>query len=734
MKSIRWWRAVAVVALLAAAFLLPARPVAAATKVIYDDALATGWDNWSWAEVNLSATSPTHSGSSSIQVTYSAWSGLYLHHAGLSTAGYTTLRFFIHGGTAGGQGIMVCASSGCSTATHKDVDAVANAWTRIDIPLSDMGSPAMITDLEWQAGKSALDTLYIDDIALVRDDSAAAPSLSGGSLRPSALPADGTSRTLIQVAASDPQGLANIASISVDVSAVGAGSVALRDDGNSGDGAAGDGIYAGTFAVPGGVATGEYALTATATDKSGNTSSTAMGNLVVLASAGGSVPAALPQRFGWGTNEWSNDDSQDWQKQSGVPWDYMYNYITYEWYTDPGHWGNYVQQLTQSSWRRGVTPVISVYMMLAAGGNSGEGGAVYAQKLQNASTVSSYLAALQKAAEDAKGDKPVIFQLEPDFYGFMQQLSNDAAKRPAGVRADDPTSFPVALNISGYPNTLAGFGRRMVDVIRQTAPNVLIAPHASMWATNGDPNNGAPADTIAMAQRTADFMGAMGGDQADFYTIEWSDRDAGSGIRAWWDDTDQSLPRFTRALLWENALSARAKKRLALWQVPVGNMGLDNSWYHYQDNKAAYIFRHQSALAKAGVFAVLFGAGTDHMTRPSTDGGFVTAKAGLAYAAPAAPSGLTSLGVSRVLASFRWAPSAEADVVGYRLTASGPGGNTLVDVGPQNSATVLLPVAGSYSVTVAALDAQGNLSPASSAITVTTDTSAHVLFFPIAGR
>ena len=227
----------------------------------------------------------------------------------------------------------------------------------------------------------------------------------------------------------------------------------------------------------------------------------------------------------------------------------------------------------------------------------------------------------------------MIFHLEPDFYGYMQQLSN-SDDRPAGVQPDDPNSYPVALNVAGYPNTLAGFGRRMVDVIHATAPNALVAPMASMWATNGDPNSVTVSQVISMGQRTAAFIDAMGGAQSDLLVVEWSDRDAGSGVRPWWDDTNLTLPRPTRAILWENVLSAAAHKRLMLWQMPVGNMSLDNTCDHYRDNRAAYVFQHPRDLFDAGVFAVLFGGGAACQTQVTTDGGFVAAQGAIAYALP----------------------------------------------------------------------------------------------------
>jgi Glycoside hydrolase family 44 len=144
-----------------------ARPQA--TQIIYDDALAVGWANWSWAAtINLDNATPVHGGARSIAVTYTeAWGALYLHaDPAVSTSGYETLRFFIHGGTAGTRQLRVVANE-----NPDDVYAfatVANTWTQIDVPLSALGSPASLTDLYWQdttGGAQAI--FYLDDIQLI---------------------------------------------------------------------------------------------------------------------------------------------------------------------------------------------------------------------------------------------------------------------------------------------------------------------------------------------------------------------------------------------------------------------------------------------------------------------------------------------------------------------------------------------------------------------------------------
>jgi GH18 family chitinase len=147
-------------------------------KVLYSDALATGWANWSWsATTNFAATSPVQSGTRSTAVTYTAaWGGLYLHHAGVSPAGLARLEFYVHGGTAGGQQLAVYLgdTGGWLPAIQADPyiaggAVVAGAWRKVSIPLSALGVTAnSITDVVIQEDAGgAQPTLYIDQIELV---------------------------------------------------------------------------------------------------------------------------------------------------------------------------------------------------------------------------------------------------------------------------------------------------------------------------------------------------------------------------------------------------------------------------------------------------------------------------------------------------------------------------------------------------------------------------------------
>lgn len=730
--------------LLALAPALAARPALAATHTIYDDALASGWQNYSWAAVNVAAAAPAR-GAAAIAVSYGStppYQGLFLAHPALATAGYTKLRFFLHGGAAGGQLIQVYAklADGTDGPKLQLPPAPAGAWAEVQLPLADLGAAGSIAGVTWQDRTGGPQpTFYLDDVALVADSSPDGPALSDGLVHPRAAPADGATGVVIRARVADAQGLADVAAVTVDATALGRGALPLRDDGRSADGAAGDGVYGAVTTVAVGQAAGEHILVATARDRAGNQAALQLGAFVALGPAGGSVPVGLPQRIGYGTNHWSEQPADDWQGASGVPWDYVYQYITYEWYTD-GWGGDYVGRFARYAWGRGYVPVVSVYLMLAVPPASGEGAEQYVEKLQSPETVRLYLAALGEAARQARGERPVIFHLEPDFYGYMQSYSRSPG-RPAHVTPDDPSSIPAALpaelNAAGYPDTLAGFGRRMVDLIHETAPNVLVAPHASAWATGVEPNAVPPGDVAGLAHDTAAFIGAMGGAQADMLFVEWSDRDAGSGLRPWWDDTDLALPRPARALLWQSSLSRVAGKRLVLWQVPVGHMALDDTCGRYRDNRAAYIFRHPRDLYDSGVVAALFGPGAACMTTPATDGGELRAQAQIAYAPPDAPAGLAIERVGEHSVTLHWDAVAAPDLWGYRVRiapVAGLGAFTQA-VGPATSATVTIPRAGAWRLSVAAYDAMGALSGESNAVqAVTTEDAPSAVYLPLVQR
>jgi len=157
--------------------------------VIYDDALGAGWNaggSWDTDYVPDSAA-PVHSGSAALAVTHTAaWGGLYLHNdAPLDTRDYRTLRFWLHGGAAGGQSIKVWLHAADYVAgTPVTLDApAAGTGTVVDVSFEELGAPTRIRAVAWQdAAGSAQGTYYLDRIVLVADTPAPPPPQNGPAL------------------------------------------------------------------------------------------------------------------------------------------------------------------------------------------------------------------------------------------------------------------------------------------------------------------------------------------------------------------------------------------------------------------------------------------------------------------------------------------------------------------------------------------------------------------------
>ena len=194
----------------------PYRRVSSNSQDIYTDSLAPGWNDWSWATVDLQATAPVHAGTYSISVIAGAWEGVQLHYPGLSTNGFTHLRFFIHGGSAGGQLLNVYATYTVDGSDQQGTSIAlsplsANTWNEVDLSLADLGIESVyVTNLVWQnATGNALPIYYLDDIAFYSDEDPDGPALSAAYLLPRAVPADGNTQVVVRLQVSDPQGQAD---------------------------------------------------------------------------------------------------------------------------------------------------------------------------------------------------------------------------------------------------------------------------------------------------------------------------------------------------------------------------------------------------------------------------------------------------------------------------------------------------------------------------------------------
>jgi hypothetical protein len=352
---------------------------------------------------------------------------------------------------------------------------------------------------------------------------------------------------------------------------------------------------------------------------------------------GGGLPSGLPTHFSFGLG--NGPGSIGWMNAT-ASWGYRYQYLSggantgSGWSTWNNPAGNFALYYMQDSRNNGYVPVLTYYQIVGSTPNGGSEDP--ASKFDNASTMNAYYAdfklLMQKAAEFGH---PVIVHVEPDLWGHCQ---NAISSNPSAIPVHVASSGHA--DVSGLPNTLAGFARALVRLRDQNAPNAILGWHASHWAAGADLILNA-ADPVTHADATAAFYLALGAG-FDVLFHDPSDRDAGfkqaiygDGGASWWDASD-----FTRYRQYLARMHLVTGLRGVLWQVPCGNtlyLSCNNSWGHYQDNRAQYFLQSGNranieAYAAAGVIAVLFGstdAGTtsyldaqgDGITNPSSVGG-----------------------------------------------------------------------------------------------------------------
>jgi hypothetical protein len=297
------------------------------------------------------------------------------------------------------------------------------------------------------------------------------------------------------------------------------------------------------------------------------------------------------------------------------------------WQSPPGQFAKSVVSVFSGD---GQIPWFTYYEILqGSGANEGAG---EVQALNNAAFTSKLLGDLQFLYQQI-GTATAFVHLEPDFWGYAQQLNSD------------PTKIPVQLqqfsDCASEPQNLTGFVHCAIAMARKYAPNARIGLHASIWASGVDVSlNTNPAlDAAGEGRKVAAFLKALGADAGDFVVMDASDRDA-----AWydlvqhsphdWDATNQTLPDFHQDFAWAQAVAEGLSLPIFYWQVPVGDPNENNTTNHWKDNRVDYFYAHTDELAAAHVAGMLFGAGDGAQTTLESDNGYLTAKEN-AYAAGA---------------------------------------------------------------------------------------------------
>ncbi len=142
-----------------------------AVTTIYDDALRSGFADWSWAATDLASTDEVASGSAAIGVDLGPWSGLSLGNSSrLAPPDGAELQFSVHGGANERVALNVVAMDAGFGAAGAGAPILVpgGQWTTYTIPLADLGASTSVGGFWWQEiGGTDPSPIYVDDVRLV---------------------------------------------------------------------------------------------------------------------------------------------------------------------------------------------------------------------------------------------------------------------------------------------------------------------------------------------------------------------------------------------------------------------------------------------------------------------------------------------------------------------------------------------------------------------------------------
>ncbi len=291
------------------------------------------------------------------------------------------------------------------------------------------------------------------------------------------------------------------------------------------------------------------------------------------------------------------------------------------WQADDQPPGLFPLEFVKATSAGGAVPMLTYYnWFYVSGGQEGE---PEIAALGDEALVVRYLNDFRRLCGrlGSSGVPDIILHVEPDLWAFARKHSEDASQIPVNHDCDTSKDLP-----------------GLVECMRQIAgdaPGIRFALHASAWDSNADAllNADPSFDLPAHAQGTGRFLRQLGADQDDLIVVEMHHRDAGATGR-WWDASDQTLPNFTQAIAWSDAVSRDLGVPHLWWQLPYGNESLDNTCGRYADNRAGYIFDHPERFATGASLGVAFGAGAECMTTPATDDGYFHRRVAALLASP----------------------------------------------------------------------------------------------------
>jgi hypothetical protein len=307
--------------------------------------------------------------------------------------------------------------------------------------------------------------------------------------------------------------------------------------------------------------------------------------------------------------------------------------------------GTFVTRYVRESRAAHVTPVFTYYQLLQsrpAGGGEAEADL---RHLRTRATMRAWYRdfALFLRRAGAFRTTRVVAHIEPDLWGYVQQRArrDRAASIPAAVSS---TGLP---SLRGLPNNASGVARAVVRLRDRLAPNVLLAYPVSVWGTGVDISLGDPPsrEVDRLAARAAAFMRSLHA-RFDLSFAEFDDRDSGFNEKILGDRgaSRWNAADFARHVRFLAGYVRASRTRVALWQIPLGNSRLPDTWGRYRDNRVEWLlegtpYAHLRAYSRAGAIGFLFGGGAEGTTSARTDGGLFFARARDYYRSGAVPAG-----------------------------------------------------------------------------------------------
>ena len=138
--------------------------------VMYGDVLENGWHDYSWDITEGTSSTIVQSGTAAVSATLQGYGGYYLSHYAFDPQLYQSLNFWLNGGAAGGQNLILYATiNGNAGAGYTIPPLKSGTWQQISVPLSTLGvagNPAFDGFFIQNNSGSSAPVFYIDNISL----------------------------------------------------------------------------------------------------------------------------------------------------------------------------------------------------------------------------------------------------------------------------------------------------------------------------------------------------------------------------------------------------------------------------------------------------------------------------------------------------------------------------------------------------------------------------------------